>query len=52
MVSRREFVSLVGASAAGAVLVSPLKALYAREAQGQSIRVEAMERCDQILTAY
>lgn len=38
MVSRREFVSLVGASAAGAVLVSPLKALYAREAQGQSIR--------------
>ncbi len=38
MVSRREFVSLVGASAAGAVLVSPLKALYAREAQGQSIK--------------
>ena len=36
--SRREFVSLVGASAAGTVLVSPLKALYAREAQGQSIR--------------
>lgn len=38
MVSRREFVSLVGASAAGTILVSPLKALYAREAQGQSIR--------------
>ena len=38
MVSRREFVGLVGASAAGTVLVSPLKALYAREAQGQSIR--------------
>lgn len=36
--SRREFVSLAGASAAGTVLVSPLKAFYAREAQGQSIR--------------
>lgn len=36
--SRRQFFTLAGASAAGTVLVSPLKALYAREAQGKSIR--------------
>ncbi|PSO87417.1 MAG: phosphatase [Cyanobacteria bacterium QH_9_48_43] len=39
--SRRKFFALTGASAAGSLLVgSPLKALYARKALGQSVRAE------------
>ena len=39
--SRRKFFALTGASAAGSLLVgSPLKALYARNALGQSVRAE------------
>jgi secreted PhoX family phosphatase len=38
--SRRQFFTLAGASAAGTVLMSPLKALYAQSANGQSIRGE------------
>lgn len=36
--SRRQFFTLAGASAAGTVLASPLQALYARQALGQSVR--------------
>lgn len=36
--SRRQFFALAGASAAGSVLVLPLKALYARQASGLPIR--------------
>lgn len=36
--SRRQFFALAGASAAGVVLADPLKALYAREAQGKSVK--------------
>jgi hypothetical protein len=34
-VSRRRFLTLAGASAAGVTMVSPLEALYARVANGQ-----------------
>ena len=37
-ISRRHFFALVGASAASTALASPLKALYARQARGESIR--------------
>ncbi|MGF1479720.1 MAG: alkaline phosphatase PhoX [Cyanophyceae cyanobacterium] len=36
--SRRKFLTLAGTSAAGAVLMSPLQALYARAAKGQPVR--------------
>jgi uncharacterized protein len=36
--SRRQFFTLAGAGAATAVLASPLKALYARQARGQLVR--------------
>ncbi|BAZ49750.1 hypothetical protein NIES4103_23620 [Nostoc sp. NIES-4103] len=36
-VSRRKFFTLAGASAAGTLMVSPLEALYARKASGQSV---------------
>ena len=35
--SRRKFFTLAGASAAGALMMSPLEALYARKANGQSV---------------
>lgn len=35
--SRRKFFALAGASAAGTVMMSPLQALYARKANGQSV---------------
>lgn len=35
--SRRKFFTLAGASAAGTLLVSPLEALYARQANGQPV---------------
>ena len=35
--SRRQFLTLAGAGAAGAVLFSPLRALYTREARGKSV---------------
>lgn len=35
--SRRQFFTLAGAGAASAVLASPLKALYSREARGKSV---------------
>lgn len=35
--SRRQFITLAGAGAASAVLLSPLKALYTREARGKSV---------------
>lgn len=35
--SRRKFFALAGASAAGTLMVSPLEALYARKANGQSV---------------
>jgi len=38
--SRRHFFALAGASAASTLLASPLKALYAQAAHGQSIRAE------------
>jgi len=38
VVSRRKFLVLAGVGAAGAVLAQPLKALYAREALGLSLR--------------
>lgn len=37
-ISRRYFFALAGASAAGTVLASPLKNLYARQARGESVR--------------
>ncbi len=35
--SRRQFITLAGAGAASAVVLSPLKALYTREAKGKSV---------------
>ncbi len=35
--SRRQFITLAGAGSASAVVLSPLKALYTREAKGKSV---------------
>lgn len=38
--SRRQFLTLVGGSAAGAIVMSPLQTIFAQRAMGQSLRAE------------